>query len=125
MRRIRRNAWVLACVSGVLQVLIFPRPALYILSWVALAPLIYAILRCREQDATLVLDDGGQFLGPATAWQGFLLGYVSGVIWYLGSCHWVFYVMHVYGGIGIAMSVLLLLMYAWYAMIPPSVSKSN
>jgi len=114
VRRIRRNAWVLACVSGVLQVLIFPKPALYILSWVALAPLIYAILKCREQDATLVLDDGGQFLGPATAWQGFLLGYVSGVIWYLGSNYWVFYVMHVYGGIGTATSVVCLLMYALY-----------
>jgi apolipoprotein N-acyltransferase len=98
----------------VLQVLIFPRPALYILSWVALAPLIYAILKCREQDATLVLDDGGQFLGPATAGQGFLLGYVSGIIWYLGSCYWVFYVMHVYGSIGVTTSVLLLLMYALY-----------
>jgi len=112
--RIRPNAWVLACVSGVLQVLIFPRPAFYILSWVALAPLIYAILRCREQDATLVLDDGGQFLGPATAWQGFLLGYVSGVIWYLGSNYWIFYVMHVYGGISVPMSVVLQLMYALY-----------
>ena len=114
MRRIRRNAWVLACVSGVLQVLIFPRPALYILSWVAFAPLIYAILKCREQDITVAMSEGGLFLAPATAWQGFLLGYVSGVIWYLGSCYWVFYVMHVYGSIGVAMSVLLLLMYALY-----------
>jgi apolipoprotein N-acyltransferase len=112
--RIRRNAWVLACVSGVLQVLIFPRPALYILSWVALAPLIYAILKCREQDASLVLEDGGEFFAPATAWQGFLLGYVSGVIWYLGSNPWIYYVMHVYGGIGAAMSILLLLMYSTY-----------
>jgi apolipoprotein N-acyltransferase len=114
VRRIRRNAWVLACVSGVLQVLIFPRPALYILSWVALAPLIYAILKCREQDITMAMAEGGLFLAPATAWQGFLLGYASGVIWYLGSCYWVFYVMHVYGGIGNAVSVLLLLMYALY-----------
>ena len=114
MRRIRPNAWIFACLSGVLQVLIFPKPALYLLSWVALAPLIYAILKCREQDVTLVLADGGQFLAPATAWQGFLLGYVSGVIWYLGSCYWIFYVMHVYGGIGVATSSLLLLMYALY-----------
>ena len=104
MRRIRPNAWILACASGILQVLIFPKPALYLLSWVALAPLIYAILKCREQDVTMALADGGLFLAPATAWQGFLLGYVSGVIWYLGSCYWVFYVMHVYGGIGVATS---------------------
>ena len=114
MRRIRPNAWVFACLSGVLQVLIFPKPALYLLSWVALAPLIYAILKCREQDVTMVLADGGLFLAPATPWQGFLLGYVSGVIWYLGSCYWVFYVMHVYGGIGVATSCVLLLMYALY-----------
>ncbi len=114
MRRIRPNAWVFACLSGVLQVLIFPKPALYLLSWVALAPLIYAILKCREQDVTMALADGGLFLAPATPWQGFLLGYVSGVIWYLGSCYWVFYVMHVYGGIGVATSCVLLLMYALY-----------
>ncbi|HEY5175067.1 MAG TPA: hypothetical protein VII95_05825, partial [Terriglobales bacterium] len=94
--------------------LIFPKPALYLLSWVAFAPLIYAILKCREQDVTMALADGGLFLAPATAWQGFLLSYVSGVIWYLGSCYWVFYVMHVYGGIGVATSCVLLLMYALY-----------
>src|SRR5271166_6816765 len=114
VRRIRRNAWILACTSGVLQVVIFPKPALYILSWVAFAPLIYAILKCREQDATLVLADGGEFLAPATAWQGFWLGYVSGVIWYLGSNYWVFYVMHVFGGIGTATSAMCLLLYALY-----------
>ncbi len=114
MRRIRPNAWIFACLSGVLQVLIFPKPAFYLLSWIALAPLIYAILKCREQDVTMALADGGLFLAPATAWQGFLLGYVSGVIWYLGSCYWVFYVMHMYGGIGTMTSAVLMLMYALY-----------
>ena len=114
MRRIRPRAWIFACISGVLQVLIFPNFSLYILGWVALAPLIYAILKCREQDVTMVLADGGQFLAPATAWQGFLLGYASGIIWYLGSCYWVFHVMHVYGGIGTPMSILLLVMFALY-----------
>jgi apolipoprotein N-acyltransferase len=114
VRRIRLNAWIFACLSGVLQVLIFPNFSIYLLSWVALAPLIYAILKCREQDVTMVLADGGQFLAPATAWQGFLLGYVSGVIWYLGSCYWVYHVMHVYGGINPATSAILLVMFALY-----------
>ena len=56
-----------ACASGVLQVLIFPHFSCYLLSWIALAPLIYAILKCREQDVMMVLADGGQFLAPATA----------------------------------------------------------
>ena len=114
MRRIRLNAWIFACFSGVLQVLIFPNFSIYVLGWVALAPLIYAILKCREQDLMLVLADGGQFLAPATAWQGFLLGYVCGLIWYLGSCSWIFHVMHVYGGIGNAMSILLLILFSLY-----------
>ena len=114
MRKIRRNAWIFACLSGVLQVLIFPKPAFYLLSWVALAPLIYAILKCREQDVTVALAEGGLFLAPATTWQGFLLGYISGLIWYLGSCYWVYHAMHVYGGIGVVTSVILLLMFSTY-----------
>ena len=114
MRRIRPKAWIFACLSGVLQVLIFPNFAIYLLSWVALAPLIYAILKCRDQDIVMVLADGGQFLAPATAGQGFLLGYACGIIWYLGSCSWIFHVMHFYGGIGTPLSVLLLVMFSLY-----------
>ena len=114
MRRIRLNAWIFACLSGVLQVLIFPNFSIYLLGWVALAPLIYAILKCREQDVMMVLADGGQFLAPATAWQGFLLGYVSGIIWYLGSCYWVYHVMHLYGGLGVVTSAILLVLFALY-----------
>ena len=114
VRRIRPKAWIFACLSGVLQILIFPNFSIYLLSWVALAPLIYAILKCRDQDIMMVLADGGQFLAPATAWQGFLLGYVCGFLWYLGSCSWIFHVMHVYGGIGTPLSVLLLVMFSLY-----------
>jgi len=105
---------MLAAASGVLQVLIFPEPALYSLSWIALAPLIYAILQCREQDALLTLADGGSFFAPATAWQGFLLGYLSGVIWYLGSCYWVFHVMHDYGNLSAPISAILLVLFSLY-----------
>jgi len=114
VRRIRPRAWIFACTSGVLQVLIFPNFSIYLLSWVALAPLIYAILKAREQDVTMVLADGGQFLAPATAWQGFLLGYVSGVIWYLGSCYWVYHVMNSYGGLSAPTSAVLLFAFALY-----------
>jgi apolipoprotein N-acyltransferase len=114
VRRIRPNAWIFACLSGILQILIFPNFSIYLLSWIALAPLIYGILKCREQDVMMVLADGGQFLAPATAWQGFLLGYINGIIWYLGSCYWVYHVMHLYGGLGVATSAVLLVMFALY-----------
>jgi apolipoprotein N-acyltransferase len=75
---------------------------------------MYAILKCREQDVTAVLAEGGLFLAPADAWQGFLLGYVSGIIWYLGSCYWVFNTMHYYGELGVVTSAVLLVAYALY-----------
>jgi apolipoprotein N-acyltransferase len=75
---------------------------------------MYAILKCREQDVSSVLAEGGLFLAPATLWQGFLLGYVSGVIWYLGTCYWVYFTMHEYGELGAVTSALLLLAYALY-----------
>ena len=114
MRKIRRNAWVCACASGVLQVLIFPKPALYLLSWIALAPLIYAILQCRNQDALLTMVEDGKWFAPATTWQGFLLGYASGITWYLGSCYWVYHTMHLYGGLNAPTSVVILILFALY-----------
>jgi len=112
--RIRRNAWLLAAASGALQVLIFPDPSLYMLCWVALAPLIYAILQCREQDALLTVVEDGKWFAPATAVQGFWLGYLSGILWYGGSCYWVFNVMHEHGNLGVVTSAILLLLFSLY-----------
>lgn len=105
----------MAILSGILQVLIFPRPALYFLCWIAIAPLIIAILRARDPDAVQLLAEGGSsFLAPANLRQGFILGYVSGVIWYLGSCSWVYHAMHTYGDLNAFVSGLLLVLFALY-----------
>ena len=39
---------------------------------------------------------------------------LSGVIWYLGSCYWVFHVMHVYGDLNAATSVVILILFSLY-----------
>lgn len=115
MKAINKSAWLLAIVSGLLQVLIFPRPNLYWLCWVALAPLMYALLRAREADATeLLTDETYSFLVPARAWQGFLLGWASGTVFYFGTCYWVYIVMHSYGGLSPAISFLLLILFSLY-----------
>ncbi len=115
VRRIHKSAWLLALSSGVLQVMIFPRPGLYFLSWIAIAPLIYAILRAREIDAAeLLSQENPSFLAPGNVRQGFVLGYVSGVLWYLGSCYWVYHVMHLYGGLHPVVAFLLLVGFALY-----------
>ena len=105
----------MAILSGILQVLIFPSPSLYFFCWIALAPLIIAVLRARDQDAVQLLAEGGSsYLAPASLRQGFLLGYVSGIVWYLGSCYWVYHAMHYYGGLGPVVSALLLVLFALY-----------
>lgn len=115
MRRVHPSAWLLVVSSSILQILVFPRPGLTFLCWVALAPLIYGILRAREVDATVLLESQSpSFLIPATPKQGFILGWVSGIIWYLGTCYWFFHVMHSYGGLNAFVSFILLILSALY-----------
>ncbi len=47
VRQIHFSAWLLVVLSAILQVIIFPLPGIYALSWFALAPLIVALLRAR------------------------------------------------------------------------------
>ncbi len=112
MLKIHRNAWGLVVLSAVLQVVIFPLPGLYWLSWVAVAPLLVAILRARAPE-TLQLDDQGRLL-PATTWQGFLLGYLCGILWFAGTCYWIFDTMHRYGEMPIPAAALALLLFCMY-----------
>ena len=96
VRQIHRNAWFLVLLSALLQIAIFPLPNLYLLCWVALAPLVFALLRARRLD-TLQLREGMKLL-PANPLQAFLLAYVSGVLWYAGTCYWIYNTMRQYGG---------------------------
>jgi len=114
VRQIDKRAWILACISGVLQVLIFPTPSLYPLCWFAFAPLLVAICRAREPETLQLPKTLGGDLVAASAGQGFLLGYIAGIIWYAGTCYWVYYVMHVYGGIAAPLSVGILILFCLY-----------
>jgi apolipoprotein N-acyltransferase len=98
VRKIPTRAWALAVLSSALQILIFPKPSLFFLSWVAMAPLIYGLLRGRGGEGELV-DSEGRSLRPFTVKQGILIAWVSGVLWYLGTCYWIYPVMNGYGGL--------------------------
>jgi apolipoprotein N-acyltransferase len=98
VRNIPSRAWILALLSSGLQILVFPKPNLYFLSWVAMAPLLYALLRGRGGEGE-VFDSEGRSLRPFTLWQGFVVAWLSGIVWYLGTDYWVFPVMTGYGGL--------------------------
>ena len=99
-------------LSAVLQVVIFPLPGLYWLSWIAVAPLLVALLRARAGAALQV--NAPIRLAPASPWQGFLLSYVCGILWYLGTCYWVYHTMHRHGGVPAPVALLILLLAAMH-----------
>jgi apolipoprotein N-acyltransferase len=107
MRLIPVRLWVLAILSGLLQVLPFPiagpapvwRTAF---CWVALAPLLWALTG---------KDANGR---PLRAIQGAALGYASGFVWYLGNCYWVYATMHLYGGIAKPAAAGILVLFCLY-----------
>jgi apolipoprotein N-acyltransferase len=111
VRNIPSRAWLLALLSGGLQILVFPKPNLYFLSWVAVAPLLYALLRGRGGEGEM-FDSEGRSLRPFTLWQGFLIAWVCGIIWYLGTCYWVYPVMNNYGKLPAPVAVLITLGYS-------------
>jgi apolipoprotein N-acyltransferase len=99
-------------LSALLQIVIFPLLQLYWLSWVAFAPLLVAVLRARRPD-TLQLDGDVRLL-PASPWQAFVLCYVSGIIWYAGTCYWIYDTMHQYGGLSVFAGLIVLFAFCCY-----------
>jgi apolipoprotein N-acyltransferase len=112
LRRIHKSAWLLAIVSAGLQIAVFPLPDQYFLCWVAVTPLLVALLRTRPPD-TLQLRDGVQ-LRPAKPLQGFVLAYGCGILCYAGSCYWIYHTMRRYGGLGAAGALGILILFCLY-----------
>jgi len=112
---IHRNAWLLTLLSAILQILIFPLPNFYLLCWIAVAPLLLALLRARPP-ATLQLTESVKLL-PASPAQGFLLGYVCGILWYAGTCYWIYNTMRQYGGLNGPAAFGVLILFCLYLAI--------
>ncbi len=110
-----KSAWLLTLLSAALQILVFPLPNLYFLGWVAVAPLLIALLRARQPD-TLQLLAGVKLL-PAKPGQAFLLAYLCGILWYAGTCYWIYNTMRQYGGVGTLAALGLLLLFCLYLAI--------
>ena len=112
MRQIHASAWLLVLLSAGLQILIFPLPNLYPLCWFAIAPLLVALLRARPPD-TLQIKAGIRLL-PAKPLQAFLLAYLCGILWYGGTCYWIYATMRHYGGVNAPAAVGILILFCLY-----------
>src|SRR5437667_9084887 len=102
-------------LSAGLQIVIFPLPNLYFLGWIALVPLLIALLQAREPE-TLQFSEGAKLL-PASPWQAFLLAYASGIIWYLGTCYWIYSTMRQFGGASAITGVLIMFLFSAYVAL--------
>ncbi len=101
---------MLVILSGILQILLFPPFSIYVVAWVAIAPLIVAVLTGHEPDAVQLLDRRGRNLSATSVLEGFVLGWVNGLIFYAGTVFWIYHTLHVYGNIPAAGSLGLLLL---------------
>jgi apolipoprotein N-acyltransferase len=115
VRQIDKRAWVLVVLSAGLEILIFPLPNLYGLCWVSITPLLFALLQARHSDR-LQLRTGRNLL-PAKPMQAFLLAYVCGVLWYGGTCYWIYPTMRHYGGLSTAAAASALILFCLYLAI--------
>jgi len=115
VRQIHKRAWLFVFLSAGLEILIFPLPNLYGLCWVAITPLLFALLQARAPDR-LQLETGRNLL-PAKPLQAFFLAYVCGILWYAGTCYWIYPTMWHYGGLDRVVAFGILILFCLYLAI--------
>jgi len=92
---LKKTDIMLSTASGILLIAGFPPFDLYPLAWVALVPLLISLW---EKEAR----------------ESFLLGGLTGLIFFLGTIYWVFNSMHYYGNVPAILAALLMIMLSIY-----------
>ena len=89
-----RHPTACALLSGALLIASFPRLHFYWLAWVALAPLLAVIIQRRAR------------------WCLFFLGWLTGAVFFAGSCAWIYDVMRLHGRLSVPVAAGVLLLFA-------------
>ena len=87
---------LLALTAGLLNWAVFPKAGLWPLVWVCQVPLLLASFR------------------EASGYRSLLLGFVAGLVFFFGTCHWIAGVLLNYGGLPWLGAQLLFLLLALY-----------
>ena len=88
---VSRSEWAAAGLSALLLIFSFPDFELYLLAWIALVPLLVAVVR------------------RPSPFSAFILGWATGSVFFYGSCYWLTYSMIHYGGLPTVLAYLLLI----------------
>jgi apolipoprotein N-acyltransferase len=95
MKTMKKRDILLSLLSGILLILSFPYLDFEFLAWFALVPLFYSI------------EGKGLF-------DGFKLGFLTGLISFLGILYWIIVAVHTYGNVPLILSGLILLLLVVY-----------
>jgi apolipoprotein N-acyltransferase len=95
MKTMKKRDILFSLLSGILLILSFPNFDLEFLAWFALVPLFYSI------------EGKGLF-------HGFKLGFLTGLISFLGILYWIIVAVHTYGNVPLILSGLILLLLVVY-----------
>jgi apolipoprotein N-acyltransferase len=89
----------LAVLSGLLLFLSFPKYGSGWLAWIAFVPLFFALRKA------------------ASIAQGFLLGFITGIVSYIGIIYWIASVVTNYGYLPLYLGIILMLLLACYLSV--------
>ena len=98
-RELPRDAVFLAVLSGLLLLLSFPKYGSGWFAWIALIPLFFALRKA------------------ASITQGFILGFITGIVSYIGIIYWIAFVIINYGYLPLYLGIILMLLLACYLSV--------
>ena len=107
MLRIPAKLYLLVIFSTLLQVASFPfsGPLPYwrsSLAWIALVPFFLALTGRNSRSL------------PLCGSQHFVLGYLCGILFYVGNCSWIYQTMYLYGGLPKPVALVILFLFSAY-----------
>jgi apolipoprotein N-acyltransferase len=111
IRSVKRLNLFLSALSGVLLALSFPRFGSPAFAWIALVPLLVALTGWRGQ--------AGVFPGLKPS-RAFLLGLVSGLLYFAGTLYWTGTVVATFGGLATPVAIFAMLLLACYLALYPA-----
>src|SRR4030066_1058816 len=95
MKIMKKRDILLSLLSGILLILSFPSFDVEVLAWFALVPLFYSI------------EGKGLY-------HSFILGFLTGIISFLGILYWIIVAVHTYGNVPLILSGFILLLLVVY-----------
>jgi len=91
-----------AVISGVILVLCFPKPDLFLMSWIALVPFLLSLYN----------------KGPK---QAFKAGIFFGLTYFFGTLYWIYHSINHYGGVSFVTSIAIVILLCLYLSLYPGI----